>query len=82
MLTTWRANEMVVPVGFREEHTYMQEVPGANSGNTLKGTILAANSNELLPSIRLELEARDSEFIDLAVEQKLETAYLNIHLDK
>ena len=44
--------------------------------------MLAANSSELLPSIRLELEARDSEFIDLAVEKKLETAYLNIHLDK
>lgn len=77
-LRTWEANTIVLPINFRKNNTYIKK-----HQNTIASALQENNSDVLLENVTIELEVRQSDFINLASKKgHLESATVGIRFDR
>ena len=77
---TWRAVETTIPFNFTLETQYLTKYKSKATKNTLGKTLL--DDTMIKPNLRFEVEARSSDFIELTQKSQLETAFINVYIDK
>ena len=80
-LQTWVANEITVPFNFSKETQFLDAYKKKKQGGNTLGQVL--NTDKVIQKdIRLELEVRDSDFIQLKSRGHLESAFVKVQLDR
>ena len=80
-LQTWKANEMTVPFGFSKETQYLDAYKKKKQGGNTLGNVLNTD-NILHKEVRLELEVRDSDFIQIKSRGHLESCFIKVQLTR
>ena len=80
-LQTWVANRMTVPFNFSKETQFMEAYKKKRQGaNTLDDVL---NTDSILhKDVCLELEVRDSDFIEIMSRGHLESCFVRVSLDR
>lgn len=80
-LQTWVANQATVPFNFTKETQFLDAYKKKKLGaNTLENVL--DTGNMLLKNVRLEFEARDSDFNQLKSRGHLESAFVKVSFDR
>ena len=80
-LQTWVANQLVTPFNFCKETQFLEaHRKKVSSGNTLADIL--NTSSVILKDLRLELEVRDSDFVQIKSRGHIQSCFLKVMLDR
>lgn len=86
-LETWKAVQINVPFNFSKETQFLDfgvKNTGVKKGGNTLGAVLGSGpaGDIILDKVRMELEVRDSDFVELLSRNQIPSAFVNVFVDK